>query len=249
MRTIFSNVCFTLVSGLAQGLDISTCQSLAQPDTSCATYITQKSIPNLAFTNPPGWNENGFTTYIIQDGKYMAYYTNVVSKPALALCEGVLSPDAYAAVQDKLNFPFDQAWYENRYGVTLDSQPDSQILTEYMAHYKAQSNCASMLSAMLPCLCIYPPIAKVLQSNVDAAIKAGKPVVTDSKAVNWLIDNASSGSTCSTIQAALNTLGAGSVDAANYATSFRYELDFFNQSPITSVTRVSQDRMALPVNF
>lgn len=215
--------------------DPSNCRLLAPSDTSCAAYIVQRSIPNLAFTNPSEWNKQGFTTYIIQDGKYMQYYEQVVIDPVLTMCKPVLQPDVYSKVETKLSeFPFNLTYYQNRYGVVLSSEPDSTVLTDYMNHYKAQKTCTDLLSAMLPCLCIYPPIAKVLQYNVDSSKAHGEPVVDNTMMTTWLIDNASSGSTCSTLQMALASVSSTALRVASYQGSFEFELNFFNQSAIAT---------------
>jgi len=209
------------------------CRLLTPSDTSCATYIAQKAIPNLAFTNPSEWSAQGFRTYIIQDGKYMQYYERVVNFNVHYMCQSVLHPDVFSEVETKLSeFPFNLADYENRYGVVLSSEPDSTVLTDYMNHYKAQKTCTDLLSAMLPCLCIYPPIAKVLQYNVNSSKAHGKPVVDNTMVTTWLIDNASSGSTCSTLQMALASKSPTALRVASYQTSFEFELNFFNQSAI-----------------
>jgi hypothetical protein len=100
------------------------------------------------------------------------------------------------ALFNRLNKPFsldDYAAFFNIADYTLHSPSD--LLLSYLEHYASQTTCASMVSAMLPCLCIYPTIEAKIRTDIGDTINTIDPL-----AKAWMDYNKSSGTSCKLAQ-------------------------------------------------
>lgn len=192
------------------------CDKVSPIDTSCALHIAQTSITNLNFADPK-WNKDDWDAYIIQDGKYLLHYKEMVTDQIEKLCKDQEGSSQFKDIVAKLNqYPFNLDDYEKNYEVDVKGAKDTVLLQDYMKHYQAQTDCYDLLSASLPCLCIYPAVAKVVKFNNDGKGFPGSTAL-------WVKDNASSGATCGMVQEAVGNNLKYSV----YDQSMKFELEFF----------------------
>eukprot|EP00008_Paramoeba_atlantica_P003188 CAMPEP_0201493162 /NCGR_PEP_ID=MMETSP0151_2-20130828/36244_1 /ASSEMBLY_ACC=CAM_ASM_000257 /TAXON_ID=200890 /ORGANISM="Paramoeba atlantica, Strain 621/1 / CCAP 1560/9" /LENGTH=201 /DNA_ID=CAMNT_0047880349 /DNA_START=213 /DNA_END=818 /DNA_ORIENTATION=- len=187
-------------------------------DTTCAIFKAENNITNLQFTNPD-WSQEDFETYLIQDGYYQLNYTLIVAEMG-RVCQDDLPPDVLNGLVTSLNFNFSQDYYEERYQIDMESQHRSPVLFAYYSYYLSHTECRGILSSMLPCLCIYPAIAKALSFNFLGD-------TLPFQAQNWLDDNLNTDHYCTIVQEAVGMVGGVQARAANG--SMKLEIRFFNQ--------------------
>eukprot|EP00397_Hematodinium_sp_SG-2012_P015797 GEMP01016096.1.p1 GENE.GEMP01016096.1~~GEMP01016096.1.p1 ORF type:complete len:521 (+),score=110.04 GEMP01016096.1:25-1563(+) len=168
-------------------------------------------IPALCFNNHD-WRQVDFEWYLIQDAKYWDAYSVMVVAKAEKLCGPFdISP--------RLRDPFDVVRYEGRYELQgVGYIEDSSTFLQYKVHYESQKTCDSMLSAMLPRLCLYPPLAKKVQQD------AVRNIVQQQ---HWMEDNImNTGRMCQSVQ----NLLADRMDAVAFHASLVLELAFIDQT-------------------
>jgi thiaminase len=143
--------------------------------------------PALQFASPD-WNEDDFHYYVLQDGLYLEYYPKVYNRLP-ELCPN--QPNATKLVNKLKSTQFTYASFESELGVkyTPDDYTKSQVLKDYIAHYESQHTCKELISAMLPCLCLYPPIVSTLANSPEEY----KYVQLAKK---WITFSKSSGTSC-----------------------------------------------------
>ena len=193
VRVLAVLACAALLAPGALGED---CNSLDFLQTTYWTNWAVANIANLQFTNPD-WSAANFHEYLVQDGFYMRDYPDVYNRMH-ALC-GAQSD----ALFNRLNKPFsldDYAAFFNIADYTLHSPSD--LLLSYLEHYASQTTCASMVSAMLPCLCIYPTIEAKIRTDIGDKINTIDPL-----AKAWMDYNKSSGTSCKLAQCMLREFG------------------------------------------
>ena len=228
---LFRNIALTLVvSGVLNvyGIDTSidsnsqdngvqsACFAWNSTDLSCAVFVARQ-IPVLKF-NSSVWNENDFYWYLAQDGLYMRDYGWMVTYKAQNLCAEV-STEAVKIIENNLNFTLNMTEYEQRYQLSgLTAVLESPEFLEYKRHYESKTECFEMISAMLPCLCLYPALATEMQDEYD-------PAYLTERQLSWLEDNSSSGTTCR----ALTQVLGDKLHHGSYLYSMALELKFFNQ--------------------
>eukprot|EP01126_Amoeba_proteus_P048910 TRINITY_DN5679_c0_g2_i1.p1 TRINITY_DN5679_c0_g2~~TRINITY_DN5679_c0_g2_i1.p1 ORF type:complete len:182 (+),score=29.56 TRINITY_DN5679_c0_g2_i1:63-548(+) len=156
------------------------------------------------------------------------------------LCEGSLTPEYWPLVNTSkwIRSNFSPDGYRQRFDIPFpfSHYPDPSVLTAYLEHYQNQRTCKDMLSSMLPCLCIYPPIAAQLFStlyfthNPDGSLLKPKASDLPLTVYRWLSDNAlESGRACNLLQSALET-AFGGISPDPYNKSMFLELEFWSVS-------------------
>ncbi len=151
-------------------------------DLACVLDHVLAHTPLFLFDHPE-WSINHWNYYVLQDVKYLLVYNDIVAHMA-----GLCTPDDHhqqqqlvdAATLDALtavlSLPptFDAPSSEARYEIpAVADTPPSRELQDYLSHYFAQTSCEAMLSAMLPCLCVYPPLYTAVQQR---AITSNAPL-------------------------------------------------------------------------
>ncbi|XP_065639983.1 uncharacterized protein LOC101235754 isoform X2 [Hydra vulgaris] len=149
------------------------------------TQIFINDNPGLQFLNS-NWNFNDFRYYVLQDGLYMKNYSHVYTRIP-TLCSGQPNTNAFYNRLNKTLFNISE--YENFFEIKYSSNDMifSDVLNKYFEHYAQQQTCKDLVSAMLPCLCLYPTIINALIPNMDQF----DPLVK-----KWIEFNKSSGTTC-----------------------------------------------------
>ncbi|XP_047140402.1 uncharacterized protein LOC101235754 isoform X1 [Hydra vulgaris] len=162
------------------------------------TQIFINDNPGLQFLNS-NWNFNDFRYYVLQDGLYMKNYSHVYTRIP-TLCSGQPNTNAFYNRLNKTLFNISE--YENFFEIKYSSNDMifSDVLNKYFEHYAQQQTCKDLVSAMLPCLCLYPTIINALIPNMDQF----DPLVK-----KWIEFNKSSGTTCKIGQNILVDYGIG----------------------------------------
>jgi thiaminase len=166
--------------------------SLDFPETPFWSKVFLDNNPALQFASPD-WNEDDFHYYVLQDGLYLEYYPRVYNR-LLAFCPN--QPYAVKLVNKSREKTFTLPDYEVALGVNYTSAADhisSQVLKDYIAHYENQNTCQDLISAMLPCLCLYPPIVSTLAKSHEEYKYA-------QLAKKWISYNTSKGTSCKLAQ-------------------------------------------------
>ncbi len=186
IATVLLVVVLTCVGAEAAAVD---CNSLDFMQNMHWTNWAVANIANLQFTNP-NWNSLNFHEYLVQDGFYMREY-HTVYHHMHKLCG-----KRGDALFERLNKTFSLDDYAAFFNITdYDTHAPSALLKNYLKHYAAQESCSGIVSAMLPCLCIYPTIEAKIRTDIGDKINTIDPL-----AKAWMDYNKSSGTSCKLAQ-------------------------------------------------
>ena len=151
---------------------VNRCLTLPTVDTTCAVYLARYAIPSLNFASP-AWQQSfpNWRRYLIQDGLYMIMYPSVVVERMMNMCSNdpTIDQSILQQLNNSLSPPLDIDQYAKNYNIPgFENDPMSSELVEYRNLYMSTDNCYAHLSAMMPCLCIYPAIADALFVTVGS---------------------------------------------------------------------------------
>ncbi len=177
-------------------------------------------VPKFNFSSS-SWTEehlHDWNYFVMQDLFYLDQYDSLIEHMS-EVCRD-LPTQALQRLETSLRFDFNLSEAASRYSVShlLKSRP-SRVLKEYLDHYFAQHQCLDLLSAMLPCLCLYPTLFSAIQHNTlqnQHTLPQGVRAMIN--------DSASGGHLCAIVRSVLEDRCM----AAAFEASLHFEVSFTN---------------------
>ncbi|XP_065671454.1 uncharacterized protein LOC136089409 [Hydra vulgaris] len=181
------------------------------------TQIFIDNNPGLQFLKPD-WNVNDFHYYVLQDGLYLQNYPLVYARIP-TLCSSQSKTNALYNQLSKTTFNLSD--YEKHFEFKYSSNDMifSEVLNKYFEHYAKQHTCIELISAMVPCICLYPTIIATLYQNINQF----HPLVR-----KWMQLNKSPGNACKIAQNVLIDYGISNAPPlASFNKSIQFEYSLF----------------------